>query len=157
MWIADQWKDYEVIDTSKGEKLERWGNYLLVRPDPQVIWDTPRTHKGWSKPNAHDQRSSKGGGQWEFFDLPEQWSIRYRELTFQLKPFSFKHTGTGRELGLVLPKNKKRRQAYQGSEPFCLHRRSHAGSCGCRSQCNPCGCLQGNGSLGKGKCPLLRP
>ena len=93
MWIADQWKDYEVIDTSKGEKLERWGNYLLVRPDPQVIWDTPRTHKGWSKPNAHYHRSSKGGGQWEFFDLPEQWSIRYRELTFQLKPFSFKHTG----------------------------------------------------------------
>ena len=76
MWIADQWKDYEVIDTSKGEKLERWGNYLLVRPDPQVIWDTPRTHKGWSKPNAHYHRSSKGGGQWEFFDLPEQWSIR---------------------------------------------------------------------------------
>ena len=66
MWIADQWKDYEVIDTSKGEKLERWGNYLLVRPDPQVIWDTPRTHKGWSKPNAHYHRSSKGGGQWEF-------------------------------------------------------------------------------------------
>ena len=93
MWLADQWKDYEVIDCSKGEKLERWGNYILVRPDPQVIWDTPKTEKGWRKRNAHYHRSSKGGGEWEFFDLPKQWSVRYRNLTFQLKPFHFKHTG----------------------------------------------------------------
>ena len=93
MWIADYWKDYQVIDCSKGEKLERWGDYLLIRPDPQVIWDTPRTHKGWKRPNAHYHRSMKGGGEWEFFDLPQEWSIRYRELTFRLKPFSFKHTG----------------------------------------------------------------
>ena len=93
MWIASDWKDYEVIDTSRGEKLERWGSYLLVRPDPQVIWDTPRKHRGWKHPNAHYHRSSKGGGQWEFFDLPQQWSIGYKGLTFQLKPFSFKHTG----------------------------------------------------------------
>ncbi len=93
MWIADGWKDYEVIDTSRGEKLERWGNYLLVRPDPQVIWDTDRKHSGWQRPNAHYHRSSKGGGEWEFFDLPQQWSIKYKTLTFNLKPFSFKHTG----------------------------------------------------------------
>ena len=93
MWIADQWKDYEVLDTSSGEKLERWGEYLLVRPDPQVIWDTPHSHPGWKKKNGHYHRSVKGGGEWEFFDLPKQWSIRYRELTFNLKPFSFKHTG----------------------------------------------------------------
>ena len=93
MWIADKWKDYEVIDTSRGEKLERWDKYILVRPDPQVIWDTERIHKGWKKPNAHYHRSSKGGGEWEFFDLPEQWSVSYNELTFNLKPFSFKHTG----------------------------------------------------------------
>lgn len=93
MWLADNWKDYEVIDCSKGEKLERWGNYILVRPDPQVIWDTPRKEKGWHKMNAHYHRSKKGGGEWEFFDLPQQWSIHYRSLTFQLKPFSFKHTG----------------------------------------------------------------
>lgn len=93
MWLADGWKDYEVIDTSKGEKLERWGDYLLVRPDPQVIWDTPRTHKGWKKRNGHYHRSAKGGGEWEFFDLPQQWSIKYKDLTFHLKPFSFKHTG----------------------------------------------------------------
>lgn len=93
MWIAKDWKDYEVIDTSVGEKLERWGQYQLVRPDPQVIWDTPKTHRGWNKPNAHYHRSSKGGGEWEFFDLPKQWDISYKELTFHLQPFSFKHTG----------------------------------------------------------------
>ena len=93
MWLADSWNDYEVIDCSKGEKLERWGDYILVRPDPQVIWDTPRKEKGWHKMNAHYHRSKKGGGEWEFFDLPQQWSIHYRNLTFQLKPFSFKHTG----------------------------------------------------------------
>lgn len=99
MWIAENWKDYEIIDCSKGEKLERWGKYLLVRPDPQVIWDTPKTEKGWRKMNGHYHRSSKGGGEWEFFDLPQQWQIQYESpsfkqpLTFNLKPFSFKHTG----------------------------------------------------------------
>jgi len=93
MWIAKYWKDYEVLDASKGEKLERWGKYILVRPDPQVIWDTPRNHAGWRKRNAHYHRSSKGGGSWEIFDLPERWSIKYKDLTFNLQPFSFKHTG----------------------------------------------------------------
>ena len=95
MWSAQNWKDYEVLDTSSGEKLERWGNYLLIRPDPQVIWNTPKEHPGWQKKNGHYHRSSKGGGEWEFFNLPNEWSIQYRplDLTFRLKPFSFKHTG----------------------------------------------------------------
>lgn len=93
MWIANNWKDYEVIDTSAGEKLERWGKYILLRPDPQVIWNTPKTNPNWKKINAHYHRSQKGGGEWEFFDLPEQWAIHYNDLTFHLKPFSFKHTG----------------------------------------------------------------
>ena len=98
MWLADKWKDYEVIDCSQGEKLERWGKYLLVRPDPQVIWATPKREKGWKRMNGHYHRSSKGGGEWEFFDLPQEWTIHYnlpinKELTFHLKPFSFKHTG----------------------------------------------------------------
>ena len=98
MWLADQWNDYEVIDCSKGEKLERWGDYLLVRPDPQVIWDTPKKEKGWRKMNGDYHRSSKGGGEWEFFQLPKEWTIEYslpinKKLTFHLKPFSFKHTG----------------------------------------------------------------
>ncbi len=93
MWTAGNWTDYEILDTSSGEKLERWGDYILVRPDPQVIWDTPHSHPGWKKKNAHYHRSSRGGGEWEFFDLPQQWTISYKELTFNLKPFSFKHTG----------------------------------------------------------------
>ena len=93
MWIADNWKDYEVIDTGDGEKLERWGKYLLVRPDPQVIWKSEHKNPGWKKKNGHYHRSAKGGGEWEFFDLPEEWKISYRDLTFRLKPFSFKHTG----------------------------------------------------------------
>ena len=93
MWTAQHWQDYEVLDTSCGEKLERWGEYLLVRPDPQVIWNTPKTNPGWKKRNGHYHRSSKGGGDWEFFHLPDEWNIHYKELTFRLKPFSFKHTG----------------------------------------------------------------
>ena len=93
MWIANNWKDYEVLDCTCGEKLERWGSYLLIRPDPQVIWDTKKEHLGWKKRNAHYHRSAKGGGEWEFFDLPNQWQIPYKNLRFHLKPFSFKHTG----------------------------------------------------------------
>ncbi len=93
MWIAEDWKDYEVLDTSDGEKLERWGDYLLIRPDPQVIWRKERKAAGWKRPNAHYHRSSKGGGEWEFFDLPERWQISYKKLNFNLQPFSFKHTG----------------------------------------------------------------
>ena len=93
MWVADNWKDYQVIDCSGKEKLERWGDYTLIRPDPQIIWNTSKSHPGWKHPNAHYHRSSKGGGQWEFFDLPDQWTISYKELIFQLKPFHFKHTG----------------------------------------------------------------
>lgn len=93
MWLANQWNDYEVIDCTCGEKLERWGKYELIRPDPQVIWDTAKKAKGWKHPNAHYHRSSKGGGEWEFFDLPKQWQIHYKELTFNLQPFNFKHTG----------------------------------------------------------------
>lgn len=93
MWLAENWKDYEVLDCSGGEKLERWGKYVLVRPDPQVIWHTPKTAKGWKNRNAHYHRSSKGGGEWEFFDLPRQWHVQYGDLTFCLKPFHFKHTG----------------------------------------------------------------
>ena len=109
MWIADNWKDYEVIDTTGGEKLERWGDYILVRPDPQVIWNTPHDNPGWKKKNGHYHRSTKGGGEWEFFNLPNEWTISYKlpfqqeasanntpasqGLTFHLKPFSFKHTG----------------------------------------------------------------
>ena len=93
MWIADEWKDYEVLDCTSGEKLERWGSYTLVRPDPQVIWETPRNHKGWREYNARYARSNSGGGQWNTKKLPDKWKIQYKELTFQVKPMNFKHTG----------------------------------------------------------------
>ena len=93
MWIAENWKDYEVIDTSSGEKLERWGKYILLRPDPQVIWNTEKKNPLYKKLNGHYHRSNKGGGEWEFFDLPSEWQISYGDLRFNLKPFSFKHTG----------------------------------------------------------------
>jgi len=93
MWIADQWKDYEVIDTSDGEKLERWGKYTLVRPDPQVIWNTPKTDRKWRNHDARYARSNTGGGKWSENRLPERWQVRYKELVFNVKPMNFKHTG----------------------------------------------------------------
>ncbi len=94
MWIADEWKDYECIDTANGEKLERWGDIILCRPDPQVIWDTKSAPKLWENSNAHYHRSSSGGGKWEYKKpLPEQWTVKYKSLTFNIKPMGFKHTG----------------------------------------------------------------
>ena len=93
MWLADAWKDYEVLDTSGGEKLERWGKYVLVRPDPQVIWNTPKDDPLWRKYDARYARSSTGGGKWANLRLPEHWQVKYRELTCNVKPMNFKHTG----------------------------------------------------------------
>ncbi|MCC8123237.1 MAG: class I SAM-dependent methyltransferase [Oscillospiraceae bacterium] len=93
MWIADQWKDYELLDCGGGEKLERWGKYTLVRPDPQAIWATPRRHAGWARADGHYHRASSGGGQWEKEKLPARWTVRYDDLTFHVKPMNFKHTG----------------------------------------------------------------
>ena len=93
MWKADQWKDYEVIDTSGGEKLERWGRYYLVRPDPQVIWETPRRNRHWREYDARYARSATGGGHWSAHHLPEHWQISYGKLNFLVKPMNFKHTG----------------------------------------------------------------
>jgi len=93
MWISEHWKDYELLDCGGGEKLERWGNYTLVRPDPQAIWNTPRKHPGWKRHDARYARSSTGGGQWAKKDLPERWTVAYGNLTFNIKPMNFKHTG----------------------------------------------------------------
>lgn len=94
MRIAGDWKDYEIIDTSGGEKLERWGDVLLIRPDPQIIWETPKTCPDWNKANARYLRSATGGGTWEEYHMKKkQWNIRYKNLTFQVSPTGFKHTG----------------------------------------------------------------
>ena len=94
LWISDQWKDYEVLDASEGERLERWGKYVLVRPDPPVIWATPHDTPQWKKYDARYIRSNTGGGHWSDHHLPERWQISYRDyLTFNVKPMNFKHTG----------------------------------------------------------------
>ena len=93
MWVADGWKDYELLDCGGGEKLERWGDKLLVRPDPQAIWNTPRAHRGWKKPDARYARSSSGGGQWADRSVPQRWQVGYRDLTFNVGLMNFKHTG----------------------------------------------------------------
>ena len=93
MRAAEHWKDFEVLDTSGGEKLERWGNVILARPDPQIIWNTPKGDF-WKKINARYLRSRSGGGSWEVRNMPAgSWTIGYRELTFKIQPTGFKHTG----------------------------------------------------------------
>lgn len=93
MRTAKDWKEFEVIDTSSGEKLERWGDVILARPDPQVIWNTPKG-EDWKRANAHYRRSTSGGGHWEVKNMPrEQWVIHYKELSFKISPTGFKHTG----------------------------------------------------------------
>ena len=93
MWLADKWQDYKVLDTSSGEKLELWGKYSLVRPDPQVIWKTEKRNPLWRKADASYSRSKSGGGSWNENKLPESWVISYGDLKFQIKPMGFKHTG----------------------------------------------------------------
>lgn len=93
MRVADKWKDYELISASNGEKLERWGDYTVVRPDPQIIWTVDKTHRGWKNYDGHYIRSRTGGGSWENRRLPEVWTVSYGDLKFKLKPMSFKHTG----------------------------------------------------------------
>ncbi|MBQ9778797.1 MAG: class I SAM-dependent methyltransferase [Clostridia bacterium] len=93
MWSCDNWKDYELLDASDGERLERWGKYILVRPDPQILWRGAAKHPAWKKPDATYRRSSAGGGGWKQSRLPDQWHIKYGELTFLIKPMGFKHTG----------------------------------------------------------------
>ncbi|MDR0915823.1 MAG: class I SAM-dependent methyltransferase [Oscillospiraceae bacterium] len=93
MIISDRWRDYALLDTSRGERLERWGKYILARPDPQVIWDTARTRAEWRKPDARYVRSSTGGGAWERHSVPDSWEIAYGDLKFTVRPTNFKHTG----------------------------------------------------------------
>ena len=94
LWVSDAWKDYEVLDATGGERLERWGDHILVRPDPQVIWNTPKTAFEWKRYDARYVRSNTGGGRWTDHDLPERWQIKYKDyLTFNGKPMNFKHTG----------------------------------------------------------------
>lgn len=94
MRYTKDWKDYELLDCSSGEKLERWGDIILIRPDPQVIWQTPKKHPGWKNAHARYHRSKTGGGSWEVYKkMPAVWQVGYKELNFRIKTMGFKHTG----------------------------------------------------------------
>lgn len=94
MRCYEKFEDYELLDMANGEKLERWGNYFLIRPDPQIIWDKKENPKLWEKAHARYIRSNSGGGHWEIIKkLPNEWKIKFKELTFNVKPMGFKHTG----------------------------------------------------------------
>ena len=94
MDVANNWKDYEILDMANGEKLERWGNVVLIRPDPQIIWKNKSFPEKWNKANARYNRSSSGGGAWKYNSkMPENWQIKYKDLVFNIKPMGFKHTG----------------------------------------------------------------
>lgn len=93
MWISNEWREYELLDATDGERLERWGDYILVRPDPQVIWSTGQGDPRWGRPDARYYRSNTGGGRWSEHRLPADWRLHYKDLTFCIKPMNFKHTG----------------------------------------------------------------
>lgn len=101
MRIADRWKDYELIDASGSQRLERWKDIILIRPDPQVIWDTEKKNPIWKQAHAIYHRSNTGGGSWEIFKkMPDRWQISYGDLKFNIKPMGFKHTGVFPEQGV---------------------------------------------------------
>ncbi|MBP5231035.1 MAG: class I SAM-dependent methyltransferase [Clostridia bacterium] len=93
MFVADRWKDYELIDAGNGERLERWGDYVLIRPDPQILWKSDCARREWKTADAVYRRSRSGGGEWSKKDVPDEWTIRYGNLGFLLSPMGFKHTG----------------------------------------------------------------
>ena len=151
MWIADNWKDYELIDASNGERLERWGQHILVRPDPQVIWKTPRTSPVWKRPEGRYSRSHTGGGSWDKGGLPASWDIRYGSLTFHVKPMNFKHTGLFPEQAANWDwMQKKIREADRPISVLNLF--AYTGG----RERLPRGCREGHGRLGEGQCRGVR-
>ena len=138
MWIAEKWQDYELLDCGDGQRLERWGSFNLVRPDPQAIWEKSNP-KMWKNAHGKYTRSNTGGGSWDKKQLPESWTINYGDLKFGIKPMNFKHTG-------IFPE-----QAANWAQPLRLYRRSH----GCRRQGGSfglsCRRRQRYGGMGKGQ------
>ena len=159
MWISDSWQDFEVLDCSRGEKLERWGKYTLVRPDPQAIWDTPRTDPRWRTADGRYSRSHTGGGSWDKRTLPPSWDIRYRDLTFRVKPMNFKHTGIFPEQAANWDYAMAKIRAA-GRPVSVLNLFGYTGGHGRvrvrRGERVPCGRGEGHGRLGQGKRRCLR-
>lgn len=119
MLVSNEWKDYELLDMAKGQKLEKWGKYILIRPDPQIVWDKKTNPKLWEKADAKYIRSNTGGGHWEKYSkIDENWSIKYKNLVFNLKPMGFKHTGLFPEQAVnwdyIISKVSQRTKKNQG-------------------------------------------
>ena len=93
MWTSADWQEYELLDASDGERLERWNKFILIRPDPQIIWKNVKNHPDWKNADAVYNRSSDGGGSWQYYRIPSEWKLKYKELTFLIRPTGFKHTG----------------------------------------------------------------
>lgn len=150
MRLSDKWQDYCLIDTSDGERLERWGDVTLIRPDPQIIWKCSGEAPEWRTAHAKYNRSSSGGGSWDYRrKLPESWQIKYGELTFMVKPTGFKHTGLFPEQAVnwdyCMNAIRGADRPDKRAEPVRLHRRSYA-----RMRCGgslrvPCGRSKGHG------------
>ena len=135
MKIASEWKDYEILDMANGEKLEKWKDVILVRPDPQIIWSKKSFPGKWKDANAIYNRSKTGGGSWEYNKkMPDSWMVKYKDLTFNIKPMGFKHTGLFPEQAVnwdwMIDKIKKEKReikvlnlfAYTGGATVaCLH------------------------------------
>ena len=157
MRTAKDWKEFEVIDTSSGEKLERWGDVILARPDPQVIWNTPKG-EDWKRANAHYRRSTSGGGHWEVKNMPrEQWVIHYKELSFKISPTGFKHTGLFPEQAVNwdFMADKIR---HAGRPVKVLNLFAYTGGATLAGGAGlPRRRLQGDGELGAGERPAFRP
>ena len=160
MFIASGWKDYEVIDTGDGEKLERWQDVILRRPDPQAIWPKQRPEL-WTRADAHYHRSAKGGGEWEFFKkLPERWTVSYGELRFYVHPTGFKHTGLFPEQAVNWDWMAARiREAKRPIRVLNLFGYTGGGNGGLRPRRragDACGRGQGHGAVGGGEPPPER-
>ena len=152
---AENWKDYELSDCSDGERLERWGDVILIRPDPQVIWKTPKQHPLWRKADARYIRSSSGGGRWEVYKkIPDVWSIAYGEMQLRVKTMGFKHTGVFPEQAVNW--DQRSRSACENAESFRLHGSGNRFRHGCRCRRRARRCLQRHGAVGKGKRSCVR-
>ena len=128
MRISNSWKDYELIDCSDGERLERWKDIILIRPDPQVIWKTPKENKNWYNPHAIYNRSNTGGGSWQVCKkMPEIWQVGFKDLQFNIKTMGFKHTGLFPEQAVNWEMTadiiKKANRPVKVLNLFCIHRR----------------------------------
>ncbi|MDR1003024.1 MAG: class I SAM-dependent methyltransferase [Oscillospiraceae bacterium] len=138
MRYSDAWQDYELIDTSDNERLERWGNVILIRPDPQIIWTTDRRNPLWRKADARYSRSSSGGGSWQVnTKIPDSWRIKYQDLTFAVKPMGFKHTGVFPEQAVNwehmtrLIQSEKKRNPQKEIRVLNLFAYTGAATCAC--------------------------